>query len=69
MSTIDLPHSCHTLANLELYPLMNQKELKIIKPTFKLQMKVPVKRNGLQDYNIYSIVICMFILEFLNSLP
>lgn len=47
---------------------MDQKELKIKKAKI-LQMKVPVKKNGDQDYNIYSIVTCMFILEFLNSLP
>ncbi len=45
MSTIDLPHSCRTLANLESYPLMDQKHLKI-KPKFKLQMKVLVVEMG-----------------------
>jgi hypothetical protein len=35
-----------TLANLESYPFLDQKDLKIIMPKFKLQMKVPIKEMG-----------------------
>ncbi len=51
---------CWTLKNLNLYPEVGKKKMKFIDAKYQVQMGYWAKKNGLQGYKIYVIMICMF---------
>jgi hypothetical protein len=59
---------CHTPKDLDLYPKVGNKEIKFINAEYKIKVGYWVGKNGLQDYKIYAIIICMFDEDFLNNL-
>jgi hypothetical protein len=43
-----------------LYPEVGKKKMKFIDAKYQVQMGYWAKKNGLQGYKIYVIMICMF---------
>jgi hypothetical protein len=60
--------ACRTPQDLNLYPLVDNKEMKSIDAKYQIQIRDWVARNHLQDYRIYATMICIFDENFLNSL-
>ncbi len=61
--------ACRTPQDLDLYPVVEKKEMKSINAKYQVQVGYWVARNNLQDYKIYATMICMFDEDYLNSLP
>ncbi len=59
---------CQTPKDLDLYPKVGKKEMKFINVEYQVQVGYWARKNGLQDYKIYAIVICMFDENFFNNL-
>jgi len=59
---------CQTPKDLDLYPKVGKKEMKFINAEYQVQVGYWARKNGLQDYKIYAIVICMFDENFFNDL-
>jgi hypothetical protein len=57
-----------TPQDLNLYPIVEKKEMKCVDAKYQVQVWYRATRNHLQDYKIYVTVICMFDEDFLNSL-
>jgi len=51
-----------------LYPKVGKKEMKFIDVEYQVQVRYWVGKNGLQDYKIYAIMICMFNKDFLTNI-
>ncbi len=54
--------------NLDLYPTMDQRKMKVIDVDYNVRMGYWASRNNMQEYKVYAIVIQMFDLDFLNIL-
>lgn len=59
---------CQTPKDLDLYLEVGKKEMKFINAKYPIQVGYWARKNGLQDYKFYAIVICMFDENFLNNL-
>jgi hypothetical protein len=57
-----------TLKYLHLYPIVDQKHMKMIDAKYSLIMGYWASRNNMQEYKVYAIVIRMFELDFVNNL-
>ncbi len=62
-------HYCQTPLNLDLYLFVTKVELKSVDAKFQAEVGYQAFTNQLQNYKIYGIMIKMFMLEFLSSLP
>ncbi len=60
--------ACQALQDLDLYLIVEKKEMKPIDAKYQVQVGYWAIRNHLQDYKIYVMVICMFDEGFLNKL-
>ncbi len=59
---------CWTPKDLDLYLKVGKKEMKFIDVEYQVQVGYWVGKNGLQDYKIYAIMICMFNKDFLTNI-
>jgi len=60
--------ACPTPQDLDLYHVVEKKEMKSINVEYQVQVGYWATKNHLEDYKIYVIVICMFDENFLNNL-
>jgi hypothetical protein len=57
-----------TPKDLHLYPIVHQKQMKMIDAKYSLRMGYWASRNNVHEYKVYAIVIWMFDLDFVNDL-
>jgi hypothetical protein len=60
--------ACLTPHDLDLYLVVEKKEMKSIDVEYQVQVGYWATNNHLQDYKIYVILKCMFDEDFLNNL-
>jgi hypothetical protein len=60
--------SCRTPKDLDLYPEVGKKEMKFIDVEYQVHVGYWARKNDLQDYKIYVIMIYMFDENFLNNI-
>jgi hypothetical protein len=54
--------------NLDLYPTMDQRQMKVIDVDYSVRMGYWASRSDMQEYKVYAIVIWMFDLDFFEHL-
>jgi hypothetical protein len=60
--------STRTPKDLHLYPIVDQRLLKMIDAKYSLRMGYWASRNNVQKYKVYAIGIRIFYLNFVNNL-
>jgi len=53
---------------LDLYPIMDHKHMKVINANYNVKVGYWASRNNMQEYKMYVTVIWMFDLDFVNNL-
>ncbi len=57
-----------TARELDLYPIMDHKDMKVINANYNVKVGYWASRNNMQEYKMYVTVIWMFDLDFVNNL-
>lgn len=57
-----------TPPNLDLYLIVNQRQMKAIDIEYNVRVGYWASRNNMQEYKVYIIVIWMFDPDFMNNL-
>jgi hypothetical protein len=56
------------LQNLDLYPIVDQRQMKVIDANYRVRVGYSALRNNVKKYKFYATMIWMFDLIFMNNL-